>query len=233
MSKLKFENETGKKIKNFTKGFYIALSLCMVAAVGVAWATFSDNFSPDPPIEAPFSSVTSTASEQPYLEDDTAVENKVSDVPAQSSQPDEEVAATPSVPVFMMPVEGQVINEFSDGQLIYSITMSDWRTHDGVDIKCERGTHVKAVGDGEVISVNEDTYYGNIIEIKHSGFTVYYCGMSKTTSMKKGKKVKIGDVIGSTDSVPCECLDDPHLHMAVKQNGKYVDPILALSLGGE
>jgi len=229
MSKLTFENENAKrnKIKSFTKGFYIALSACMVAAVGVAWAAFSDNFAPPAPIDDS-ENFTLTVS-RPEQE----VEKIVSDVPAEP-QPDKETEAKQeevAAPVFMMPVEGPVVNEFSGGQLMYSITMGDWRTHDGVDIKCETGTKVKVVSDGEVLSVTEDPYLGYTVEIKHSGFTVYYSGLSKTISVKKGEKVKIGHIIGAVDSVPSESLDEAHLHLAVKQNGKFVDPITSLGLG--
>ena len=229
MSKLTFENENAKrnKIKSFTKGFYIALSACMVAAVGVAWAAFSDNFAPPAPIDDTdnYSLTTSRGEKE--------VEKIVSDVPAETPQDKETEAKQEDVaaPVFMKPVEGAVVNEFSGGQLMYSITMGDWRTHDGVDIKCEAGTKVKVVSDGEVLSVSEDPYLGHTVEIKHSGFTVYYSGLAKTISAKKGDKVKIGHIIGAVDVVPSESLEEAHLHLAVKQNGKFVDPITALGIG--
>jgi len=231
MSKLKFENETGKgKFNNFTKGFYIALSFCMVAAAGVAWATFSDNIAPPMPIEE--NSTASYVSSVPEIPEKEA-ENIISGIPAQTPKAPESKAesAAPSASVFMMPVSGEIMNEFSSDQLIYSVTMSDWRTHDGVDIKCEKGSQIKAVNNGEVLSIKEDPYLGYVFEIKHGAFTVYYCGMSKTTHLKKGSLVKIGDVIGITDNIPSECLEESHFHMAVKQNGKYVDPLLALGLG--
>jgi murein DD-endopeptidase MepM/ murein hydrolase activator NlpD len=53
----------------------------------------------------------------------------------------------------------------------------------------------------------------------------YYSGLAKEVSVKKGQAVESGKIIGVVDIVPSECSDDPHLHFAMKKNGKWASPL--------
>ena len=51
---------------------------------------------------------------------------------------------------FKMPVEGEIIKEFSKDTLVYSETLKEWITHLGIDIKAEKTSVVKASEEGTV-----------------------------------------------------------------------------------
>ena len=68
---------------------------------------------------------------------------------------------------FVMPVKGDIINPFSNGELVKSETLGYWQTHDGVDIKAKAGTKVVAMTNGTVTKVIEDPLFGTVIIINH------------------------------------------------------------------
>ena len=74
--------------------------------------------------------------------------------------PEEKVDNTPVVAeaprLIVSPLNGQVVEAFSVDQLVYSETLGDWRTHDGVDIAAAQGTSVLAASSGTVVSVTDD-----------------------------------------------------------------------------
>lgn len=136
-------------------------------------------------------------------------------------------ALTETQPKFM-PVPGEtILNPFSNGDLVKSETLGIWKTHDGVDIAAPLGTEVKAMTKGTVKEVTSDPMWGNCIVIDHgSGVTAYYCNLSKAMTVKAGDSVDAGDVIGAVgDSAEAEIAMESHIHFALKQNGKWIDPI--------
>ena len=42
--------------------------------------------------------------------------------------------------------------------------------------------------------------------------------------MKKGDTVSAGQTIGKVGSVSCECAEESHIHVEVKQGESYLDP---------
>lgn len=50
----------------------------------------------------------------------------------------------------VMPIENEVIWEYSNGELVKSETLGVWKTHDGMDIAASVGTDVKAACTGKV-----------------------------------------------------------------------------------
>ena len=54
---------------------------------------------------------------------------------------------------FVLPISGEIFVPYSGGELVKDPTLNEWRTHDGIDIKAEPGTPVKAVCDGQVTAV--------------------------------------------------------------------------------
>ena len=56
-------------------------------------------------------------------------------------------------PVFIKPVEGEIIREFAKDKLVYSETLGEWITHNGIDIKADKTTVVKASAEGKVSSI--------------------------------------------------------------------------------
>ena len=48
--------------------------------------------------------------------------------------------------------------------------------------------------------------------------------------LQEGQQVKVKDVIGKADKVPCEISLENHIHFGLKQAGKWVDPVETMGL---
>lgn len=96
--------------------------------------------------------------------------------------------------------------------------------HSGMDFAAKVGTEVFATGDGEVIIVERNHWgYGNMITIDHGyGYKTNYAHLSKF-AVKKGQKVKRGQVIGYVGNTGKST--GSHLHYEVLKNDKTTDPI--------
>lgn len=120
----------------------------------------------------------------------------------------------------------EVIKAYTDTSLVYNATMKHWSTHQGIDYKANVGDEVKAVLDGEVISITTTTLRGTTVKIKHQGgITSSYSLLSPDVKVKVGDTVKQGDVIGviGTEGV-FETSDGPHLHFELMKDDVLVDP---------
>lgn len=130
---------------------------------------------------------------------------------------------------FVMPLEAQMSKAFSNGQMIQSKTMGDWRTHNGSDFAASLGTPVKAVNNGIVKSVYDDVLWGTVVMIDHGdGLLVKYCGLGKGSTVSAGEKIKINDKVGNLGNIPAEAADDVHLHIEMLQDNGYIDPMSIL-----
>lgn len=130
---------------------------------------------------------------------------------------------------FMYPLNEVVHKAYSGGNLVYSETMGDYRSHNGADFQGGEGDTVKAVADGIVLSVTKDELWGDCVEIDHGhNMVVKYCGF-KTTAVEKGYTLKQGDSLGTLGRIPIEAADGCHLHLEIKINGKFVNPMEALN----
>lgn len=127
---------------------------------------------------------------------------------------------------YILPVEGDIITEFSTDKLVYSKTLDDWRAHTGVDIKASVGTKVKAPLDGTVKEVINDDLWGIIIIIDHgNGLVSKIANLGTTEMVKPGIEVKRGDYISTVGNpAPIEMDMESHIHLEVSNNGKLVDP---------
>lgn len=132
---------------------------------------------------------------------------------------------------FTAPVAGDVAKGYSDGEMVKSNTMGDWRTHDGTDFSGTQGEVVLAVQDGTVKNVYNDELYGKVVEIEFGGgLKLKYCGLENDVNVKKGDKVSRSTAIGTLGSIPVESADGIHLHLEAYVNGKIVNPVKALNM---
>ncbi len=131
----------------------------------------------------------------------------------------------------IMPVEGEVSHPFSNGELVKSETLGVWKTHDGCDILCPYDTDVKSMSECVVQEIKEDPLLGVcVITMQTNGLEVHYCGLAKELNVKVGQSLKEGEIIGKTsDTCQSEIVQEPHLHLAVKQNGTWIDPMSVIS----
>lgn len=67
----------------------------------------------------------------------------------------------------IQPIDGEVFTQYSNGELVKSETLGDWRTHNGIDIAADEGTPVKAAAKGSVTGVRSDALWGYVVEITH------------------------------------------------------------------
>ncbi|MBE0439948.1 MAG: peptidoglycan DD-metalloendopeptidase family protein [Gammaproteobacteria bacterium] len=99
------------------------------------------------------------------------------------------------------------------------------RPHQGVDYAASTGTPIMATGDGKVEFVGTKGGYGRTVILSHGGkYTTLYAHMSRfAKSMKSGKRVNQGDVIGYIGS--SGLATGPHLHYEFRVNGVHRNPL--------
>ncbi|TRX55930.1 peptidoglycan DD-metalloendopeptidase family protein [Thalassomonas sp. M1454] len=96
------------------------------------------------------------------------------------------------------------------------------KAHNGVDYRAPTGTPVKAAGNGRVIASTYNKYNGNYVFIQHANNIVTkYLHFSKR-AVKKGARVKQGQVIGYVGSTGLS--QAPHLHYEFLLNGVHRNP---------
>ncbi len=96
--------------------------------------------------------------------------------------------------------------------------------HAGMDFSAKTGAPIFATGDGVVQRAdNTASGYGNHIVLRHGfGYETLYAHLSKY-NVKRGQKVKRGDIIGFVGSTGRS--EGPHLHYEVHKNGEVVNPL--------
>lgn len=170
---------------------------------------------------------------------DTAEENKQEDLQNNSiitansernvdSTVEETNAESQQTTTFVRPADGYICREYSPTELIYSQTMYDYRTHNGVDLAADTGSAVLAFSSGVIEKIYNDEMFGTCIEIRHEdGLVSVYRNLYEEVpkEIKAGAKVNAGDVIaGVGETAICESADVPHLHFELYKDGKVENP---------
>ena len=224
------------------KGFYIAICLSIAVVSVAAYVVINSTRNSINDQNSNNMSIDIGSNEWSFST--TPVDESKSDVPkessseSQSSEPSNQSTATSASEstsqntqsfsnTFVMPLKGDIINSFSGGKPVKSKTMNDWRTHDGIDIKAAIATPVKSSSDGIVKSIDQDSMWGVVITIDHgNGYETMYMGLNVNVSVKKDQKVEIGTLLGSVgQTAQIESSEEPHLHFAMKKDGKWIDPM--------
>jgi murein DD-endopeptidase MepM/ murein hydrolase activator NlpD len=100
--------------------------------------------------------------------------------------------------------------------------------HQGLDYDVETGTPVAAMNSGKVLLARELFYEGGMIVLDHGqGLLTLYLHLS-AFQVKEGASVKCGQIIGLSGA--SGRTTGPHLHVAVRWQGVYVDPVRLLHL---
>ena len=128
--------------------------------------------------------------------------------------------------MLMIPVDGEVAQPFSDGELVKSLTTGTWQTHNGVDILAEQGVPVRAMDNGTVVEVVNDPLWGICVSVDHeNGIVSRYCNLSPNVGVQEGDTVESGQTLGTVgDSADIESKMESHLHFEVTKGGDYIDP---------
>ena len=251
---MKNENNQPKKIR--LKGFYTALlvSLAMIgAACAYAYqatnAKLEDNLNSlqneltaettkseshtehqtETKIAATHQAYDAAADVQPQTDTtETAYKTTENEVqPQTSTESKQDTEIEESGHVIVIPIDGEILAEFSNGELVKSETTGTWQTHNGADIAAEEGSAVCAIDNGTVSEVIKDALWGVCVTIDHgNGIVSRYCGLSGSLNVKEGDVVESGQAIGSIgNTADIESKLESHLHFEVLKNDVYVDPI--------
>ena len=133
-------------------------------------------------------------------------------------------ASSSAAPASTQPVSGRVLNAYSGDELVYSSTLGDWRTHNGIDYACVKDAAVQSPTAGTVVLAGSDGSWGPTVAIKDSAGRVWrLCGVA-SPAVKEGETVSAGQTLGKVGSVSCECSEESHIHLEVKQDDSYLDP---------
>lgn len=229
-----------KNGKNSSKGFYIALGVCLIAVGVAAWTTYDSVVNYAAPENetssktsqtAPANNTVSGVYGEPSSSPESSSSSEVSSQPASkpeskpaSSVPAKQTTAEPTT--FSYPVGKTILQKFS-ADPVYCKTTLDWRAHTGIDLKASKGEAVKAIAEGKVSKAYKDDRYGNTLVIEHGDVEAWYCGLDQM-KVKAGDSVTAGEEIGTVGTAPIEEESGPHLHFATKVGGNFVDPLTVL-----
>ena len=160
-----------------------------------------------------------------------AVDGVPADAAPADASPD---AAAQARTVFTLPAGTDIAKDYSMGVPVFSDTMEDWRTHNGVDFAGNEGDPVVSAADGVVKAVYEDVAWGCVAELDFgNSITAKYCGLSPdSVTVAVGDSVEKGAVIGVLGSIPVEEKDGCHLHYEMRVDGIVADPLEVMGRGG-
>lgn len=133
-------------------------------------------------------------------------------------------ASSSAAPASTQPVSGRVLNSYSGDELVYSKTLGDWRTHNGIDYAAAKGEKVSAPAAGKVTLAGADGSWGPTVAIEDASGRLWRISGVADLKVKAGDTVTAGQALGTVGSVSCECAEDSHIHLEVKQGEKYLDP---------
>lgn len=98
-----------------------------------------------------------------------------------------------------------------------------WRPHRGLDFTAPKGSPIYATGDGVIEEAHYSTSFGNVVYIDHNfGFETRYAHMTEYI-VKKGEKVKRGQIIGYVGNSGLSVAT--HLHYEILFKGNQINPI--------
>jgi murein DD-endopeptidase MepM/ murein hydrolase activator NlpD len=126
---------------------------------------------------------------------------------------------------FVSPSNARVSDTFGTVRAFNGVKRS---VHQGIDYAVPQGTPVKAVNDGKVILAQPLFFEGDCVVLDHGqGLLTLYMHLSKI-EVKEGDAVQRGEKLGLSGGTGRAT--GPHLHVAVRWQGVYLDPATLFSL---
>lgn len=233
-------NGRKKRSRREKIGFYTAFSICLIAVSMAIYSTYNTMSAPGKTeatqtettqaqqVNQIVTGVTETLAE-PKLDSTipkvTAVSQEETTQPTTAEPSEDALETMLSTDLSLTyPLQSNnILREFSK-ESVYFKTPNVWKPHLGVDFSGELGDDVCAMADGAVTKVSEDRMYGKTVEISVNDAVCIYSGLGDI-SVSEGDSVTAGEKIGTVGSVPFEASDKNHIHVAVKVNGNYADPL--------
>jgi murein DD-endopeptidase MepM/ murein hydrolase activator NlpD len=126
---------------------------------------------------------------------------------------------------FLSPVREPVTEQFGVRRIFNGELKTE---HLGLDFHAARGTRVQAANSGRVILARRLFFEGNCVIVDHGeGLMTLYMHLSKF-KVRKGQRVRRGQLLGLSGATGRAT--GPHLHLAVRWEGVYLDPAKLLKL---
>jgi murein DD-endopeptidase MepM/ murein hydrolase activator NlpD len=126
---------------------------------------------------------------------------------------------------FHAPVEARISDVFGTQRKFNGKVLS---THQGLDFAVPTGTPISALNAGTVILAKPLYFEGNCVVLDHGqGLLTLYLHLSDF-KVKEGDQVERGQVLGLSGGTGRAT--GPHLHVAVRWQGVYLDPAALLKL---
>ena len=209
------------KIKHFIILMVAFITITVASATYVYFSLEQDEIYTPTEINIPQNDFTAPETEVDINSNDTLVQEIKT--PEPENQPLD----------FIMPINSTEFGmEFSEGQLVYSKTLNEWRTHNGVDILEKIGTPVFAVEDGIVKEIVSTTDEGIKITVEHrEGYKSVYSNLSTTKMVNLNDEVKKGQVIsGIGKTASFEYNEPDHLHFEMYKDDLLINPLSVINL---
>lgn len=247
-------NENKKDLRSMLKGraVYLALSACVLAAGAISYTSSLSRLAPsrtredeteivtyrhveerqlpEPTTipEAPVAVQPPPATEPPTAQPETAApvfDNAAKPLETTEAQT-EEPSTEPAPPVFSLPLAFRAGKTYSMGAAVFSQTMGDYRTHNGVDFPGATGEAVRAAAEGTVTNVTKSPLFGNVVTVDHgNGYETRTAGLADAGLARVGDAVTAETVIGLVGEIPAEKEEGSHVHFELRVNGRLADPL--------
>ncbi len=238
------ENKRSFKRMLKSNGLYFAIALCLLAAGSIGYSSVNKNTPSTAQDSITLPTAQNPAAKVNEKENDYKVEIRIDEfTEAATDEPSTAAVFENSAPevtsqeepvIFYSPVSLSIGADYSMGIPVFSETMNDYRTHNGVDFKGVKGESVKTTGKGTVVSVTKDALWGNTVTIDHgNGITSSISGLADEMLISVGSVLEERTIIGVVGDIPVESEEDAHVHLEMRANGELVDPIEILGLVGE
>ncbi len=163
-----------------------------------------------------------TAKRMDQIQKQLVVQSKsLDEIAKMASEKEELLAAIPAI----QPVANDNLKRMASGYGWRSDPFTKVRKrHYGMDFSAPRGTPIYATGNGRVIRAdNRSSGYGKHIRIDHGfGYITLYGHLSEY-NVRRGQRVKRGDLIGFVGSTGRS--QAPHLHYEVWKDRARINPI--------
>jgi murein DD-endopeptidase MepM/ murein hydrolase activator NlpD len=126
---------------------------------------------------------------------------------------------------FTTPADAAISDVFGSQRVFNGKTSSP---HLGLDFRVPSGTAVAAMNDGTVLLARPLYFEGNFVVVDHGqGLLTLYLHLSEF-KVKEGDQIRRGQVIGLSGGTGRAT--GPHLHIAVRWQGTYLDPARLMQL---
>jgi len=126
---------------------------------------------------------------------------------------------------FAAPVDAPTSDVFGSQRIFNGVAQ---REHQGLDYRVPTGTPVAAMNEGTILLARFLYFEGNCVAIDHGqGLLTLYFHLSEI-KVKEGDPIKRGQEIGLSGGTGRAT--GPHLHVAVRWQGTYLDPARLLQL---